>query len=122
MTTLTDSCGVLRLWNHFPRFQDNLLKLISTTHLLEYLDGRGIAYTEHCQPSRVDVTECFDETSEKGGRVLDALLHILRFRETASFELQAEVMNCLASCSEKSGSRVFLTNDWDAVVASKPAE
>ena len=102
-----------------------MLKYVNSATIRSSLDRRGIPYTQHHQRSRVDITQCFDEASEDGRLLLDFLTHVLRFKETASEELQKEVMEYLASsnCSEKtSEGQVLFNNDWDAVVFGKPLE
>ncbi|XP_022080183.1 histamine N-methyltransferase-like [Acanthaster planci] len=122
VSLITETSGMYRLWHHFPSFQDALMKYVSSSDIRGYLTRRGIPYTEHHQSSRVDVTDCFDEASEAGGHVLDIMTHVVKLRETASAELLAEVMQSMAGCSEKSGNRFFITNNWDAAVVNKPVE
>ncbi|XP_022080516.1 histamine N-methyltransferase-like [Acanthaster planci] len=124
VVTISDESGFWRLWNRFPHFQDNLMTFISTAHVRSSFDRRGIPYTQHHQRSRVEITQCFDETSEEGALVVDFLTHVLKFKETAPAELYKETMEYLgsSSCSEKSGDDVFFNNDWDAVVVSKPVD
>ncbi|XP_038056921.1 histamine N-methyltransferase-like [Patiria miniata] len=102
--------------------QDNLFKHVTTASIRDSLNRRGIPYAEYAQPSRIDVTKCFDPSSEEGAQVLDVLTHIMKFKETASAELQAELMQRLAECSERHGDGAFVSNDWDAVVVSKPVD
>ncbi|XP_038077605.1 histamine N-methyltransferase-like [Patiria miniata] len=105
-----------------PSLQDDLFKHIATANIRDSLDRRGIPYAEYAQPSRIDVTKCFDPSSEEGAQALDVLTHIIKFKETASAELQAEVMQRLAEFSDKRGNKVVMINDWDAVVVFKPME
>ena len=113
---------MFRLWHHFPSFQDEMMKLVSSSDIRDCLDRRGVPYTAYPQPSQVDVTECFDEASEIGSLVLDMMTQVWKLRETASAELRAEVLEYLASVSEKNGDRFIVSNGGEAIVVIKPLE
>ena len=112
--------------NFRRRYRDKLGDARRTT--ISSADVRGcferhhVPFTQHKQASHVDITQCFDESSEDGRLVVDFLTHVVKLKETAPAELQREVMEYLASsdCSEKTtDGRVLFNNDWDAVVVQK---
>ncbi|XP_071785311.1 histamine N-methyltransferase-like [Asterias amurensis] len=119
--TISDDSGFWRLWNHFPGYQDHLMHFISSADVRSSLDRRNISYTQSHQKSRVEITKCLDETSEDGNLLVDFLIHIVKFKETASDAQYKEVMEYMLSgeCSEKDGDEVLFINDWDAVMIEK---
>lgn len=97
------------------------MHFISSADVRSSLDRRNIPYTQSHQNSRVEITKCLDETSEYGNLLVDFLIHIVKFKETASDAQYKEVMEYMLSgeCSEKDGDEVLFINDWDAVMVEK---
>ena len=56
----------------------------------------------------VDITSCFDESSQEGGFILDFLTHRQEFRNTADKELYKEIMDFLneESTTKENGNKV----------------
>ncbi|XP_071790298.1 histamine N-methyltransferase-like [Asterias amurensis] len=119
--TISDDSGTWRLWNHFTGYQDHLVHFISSADVRSSFDRRNIPYTQSHQKSRVEITKCLDETSVEGNLLVDFLLHVVKFKETASDAQYKEVMEYMLSgdCSEKDGDEVLFINDWDAVIIEK---
>ena len=97
------------------------MHFISSADVRSSLDRRNIPYTQSHQKSRVEITKCLDETSKDGNLLVDFLIHIVKFKETASDAQYKEVMEYMLSgeCSEKDGDEVLFINDWDAVMVEK---
>ena len=95
---------------------------VSSADVRGCFERHHVRFTQYKQASHLDITQCFDESSEDGRLLVDFLTHVLRFKETAPAELQREVMEYLASsdCSEKTtDGRVVFNSDWDAMVVQK---
>ena len=108
-----DNSGLCPFWGRFPNFQDRLVKFLSSADVRSCFDRHHVPYAQYHQASHVDITQCFDETSEDGRLLVDFLTQIFKFKETAPADLQREVMEYLASsdCSEKmSDGRVLHNN------------
>ena len=54
--------------------------------------------------------------------MLDFLCHVKRFNETATEDLKRQVLDRLASVSDKSGDEVELDISSDTIIVSKPLE
>ena len=69
----------------------------------------------------MDITQCFDKTSEDGELLLEFLLHVTEFKKKATASQYQDVIELLASseCSKKDGSRVIINVEWDAVIVTK---
>ncbi|XP_033628191.1 histamine N-methyltransferase-like [Asterias rubens] len=119
--TISDDSGTCRLFNRFTGYQDHLMHLISSADVRSSFDRRNIPYTQSQQKSRVEITKFLDETSEDGNLLMDFLIQIVKFKETASDAQYKEVMEYMLSgdCSEKDGDEVLFNNDWDAVIIEK---
>ena len=118
-----DDSGAVGFWNHISSFKDQIKKhySISSADIRSSFDRRNIPYTQSHQRSPLEITKCFDEASEEGGLLVDFLIHVVKFKETATEDQQKQVMEYLASShwSEKDGGKVLFNMDWDAVIASK---
>ena len=118
---LSDHSGFGNFRHHC--FSKNyLVKFPTSVDVRSCFERHHVPFTQYTKASHVDITKCFDESSEDGRMVVDFLTHVLKFKETAPAELQREVMEYLASsdCSQKtSDGRVLFNSDWDAVVVQK---
>ncbi|XP_038044284.1 histamine N-methyltransferase-like [Patiria miniata] len=116
---ISEDSGWMRYWNHFPSFHDQLFAGVNSAIIRSWLDRRGILYTRYNQPAPFDITDCFDQASEEGSLLLDALTMVLNFRKTAPEDLQTSLLDYFAN-EKKDGGKVFIDADWDAIVVSKP--
>ncbi|PIK38424.1 putative histamine N-methyltransferase A [Apostichopus japonicus] len=80
---LADDGGFGRLWRHFPMFSDDLQSHILSDTVKDILTTNGIKYDLVKQPSRVDVSCCFEEGNPDGVLVSDFLAHVINVRENA---------------------------------------
>ena len=80
-----------------------------------------VPYVNYKQKSRVDITDSFEEGNENGRAKVDFLAHVVDFHNTASPELQKELMDYLGgpNCAERKDGEVLFNNDWDAVIVTK---
>ncbi|XP_038069076.1 histamine N-methyltransferase-like [Patiria miniata] len=119
---LSENSGLCRYRERFPCFQPSDHNYSTSADIRSSLDRRGIPYTQHPYPVRLDITKCFDQASEEGGLLVDFLTNVLNYRKTAPEDMQRTVMECLGSslCSESKNDGIYLNMDWDAIVISKP--
>ncbi|XP_038075167.1 histamine N-methyltransferase-like [Patiria miniata] len=119
---MSENTGLSRYRKRFPCLQPSDHNYSTSADIRSSLDRRGIPFTQHPYPVRLDITKCFDQASEEGGLLLDFLTFHVNFRETAPEDLQRSVMECFggSDCSERKDDAIHLIIDWDAIVISKP--
>ncbi|XP_781932.1 histamine N-methyltransferase [Strongylocentrotus purpuratus] len=71
-------------------------------------------------PAQINVTSCFDETSEEGGKLLDFLTEVAYFRETASSDIKKETMSLMKSLStEGDDGKLYFGTNCKAMIMTK---
>ena len=98
---------------------------MSSADIRDILDRRAVPYCMHTQSVEIDITACLDPASERGNLLLDFLLATVHFRQTASKELLAKVLEYLQrdDCSEKKEENTtYLSGDHDIIVVQKPCQ
>ncbi|XP_071495405.1 histamine N-methyltransferase-like [Diadema antillarum] len=119
--------GAANLWNRYPDLQDSRNRQISSKSIRDTFKKLSIDSRTYRGKCRVDLTECYRDAyrpSEKSDLLLDFISHIIKFRETVGDEFYHEYLDCVASetVSERlHDNRVLFMNDWEAVIAQKPA-
>ncbi len=118
--SLSDQKGMNEFWNHMPgSSQQGQRHRCSSADMRSAFDRRNIPYIQSQYTSYVDISKCFDETSEDGNLLLDFLVQVSEFKKTATASQYKEMMEYLASSSKKEGSKVFFSDVWDAAIVTK---
>ncbi|XP_071785931.1 histamine N-methyltransferase-like [Asterias amurensis] len=121
---LSDLCGMWKFWSRTSDLcKRGLLRCISSHDMLSSFDRHDIPYVLSRHTSEMEITKCFDETSEDGDLLLDFCLQVSEFKKTESATKYKEVIEHMASseCSKKDGSKILMSNDWEAVIVTKPS-
>ena len=107
--------------NRLPGLLKQSLRYISSAHIRRPFEARDIPCVQIHRNSEVDITECFNETSEDGELFRDFLVQLKGFRKTATPSQYKEAMEYLASseCTKKDGRKIVMSNDRDAVIVTK---
>lgn len=119
--TVSDDSGFWRLWNRFIHFEDSLMHFINSQHIRDTFTKANIPFTNQKQPSRVEITDCFEAGNQDGQLKVDFLAHVVNFHQCASADLQKTLLEYLGGpeCAERKDGEVLFNNDWDAVIATK---
>ncbi|XP_071785356.1 histamine N-methyltransferase-like [Asterias amurensis] len=115
---ISDLCGMWKFWSR----TSDLCKRCSHD-MLSSFDRHDIPYVQSRYPCEMEITKCFDETSEDGDLLLDFCLQVSEFKKTASASKYKEVIEYMASseCSKKDGSKILMSIDWETVIVTKPS-
>ena len=107
--------------NRFRVFR-NGNNYINSGDIRRSLDRHGIPYEHYRQPTSINITKCFDEASEDGSLLLDFLVQVKSFNETAPVDLKRQVLDYLASSefTEKSGGETMVITGYDIIIVTKP--
>ncbi|XP_071785129.1 histamine N-methyltransferase-like [Asterias amurensis] len=118
-----DQCGLWKFRSRMPDMLKHGLREPSSADMLSSFDRHNIPYALSRHTSEMEITKCFDETSEDGDLLLDFCLQVSEFKKTASATKYKEVIEHMASseCSKKDGSKILMSNDWEAVIVTKPS-
>ncbi|XP_033626769.1 histamine N-methyltransferase-like [Asterias rubens] len=118
---LSDQSGFSNFLNRLPGLLKQSLRYISSAHIRRPFEARDIPCVQIHRNSEVDITECFNETSEDGELFRDFLVQLKGFRKTATPSQYKEAMEYLASseCTKKDGRKIVMNNDRDAVIVTK---
>ena len=119
--SFADESSWFKLWRSVPDSLKQDVRYFGLASLQSPFNQRNIPYTHSHQNCEVDITQCFDKTSEDGELLLEFLLHVTEFKKKATASQYQDVIELLASseCSKKDGSRVIINVEWDAVIVTK---
>ncbi|XP_066497453.1 histamine N-methyltransferase-like [Hoplias malabaricus] len=97
---------------------NDLSQCITTDHIQEFLDTRGIPYSKYRLPTELDITECFTPGDEQGELLLDFITEVEDFSKNVSPELRAGVVQLLKQpeCSREENGRIMLDTSLEAII------
>ncbi|XP_070564428.1 histamine N-methyltransferase B-like [Ptychodera flava] len=107
----------LKLCNHIDQREINLIEPALVERLLEKHNVRKIDRLE--LDATINITECFDETSEAGSHLLDFLTHAASFRSSAPAEMLRKVVDHLSRNSVKNDDGIYAPNNFTCLVVHK---
>ncbi|XP_033625518.1 histamine N-methyltransferase-like [Asterias rubens] len=118
---MSDESSWFKLWRSVPDSLKQDVRYFGLASLQSPFNQRNIPYTHSHQNCEVDITQCFDKTSEDGELLLEFILAVTQFKKKATASQYQDVIELLASseCSKKDGSRVIINVEWDAVIVTK---
>ncbi|XP_066543112.1 histamine N-methyltransferase-like [Hoplias malabaricus] len=113
-----DSGWALLDMYHEQLCDNDLSQCITTDHIREFLDARGIPYSKYKLPTELDITECFTPGDEQGELLLDFITEVEDFSKNVSPELRAGVVQLLKQpeCSREENGRIMLDTSLEAII------
>ncbi|XP_070574504.1 histamine N-methyltransferase B-like [Ptychodera flava] len=108
---------LLKFWTHSDQRDIHLIKPSLVEKLLEKHNVRKIDRLE--LDSTINITECFEETSEAGSRLLDFVTHAASFRRSAPTEMLREVLDYLSRNSVGKDDGIYAPNNFTCLVVQK---
>ncbi|XP_068451311.1 histamine N-methyltransferase A-like [Clinocottus analis] len=113
IVVISSHCGWDTLWKTYEKefSKDGVTKWRPSAVVIAYLKSQGLKYEEHVIPNDIDITECFDPSSENGVLLLEFITGNLNFYQSLTPEIRAGILDLLRSkCStEKDGKVIFNT-------------
>lgn len=121
---LVEEAGIYRVWDCYPKLcEGSPATNLCSAHLREIYARSDTPYKFHHQSWPSDISQCFDPTSVKGGRMLDFITHVRNFRQSAPEELKKSVEAFLRGLNQSDREDKMSTGgyqrDWDSMVMIK---
>lgn len=84
----------------------------SSGEIIACLKDQGLKFDEHLAPNSFDITECFDQSSENGERLLSFMTGTEHFSESFTPEVRTGILETLRNkCSTVKDGRVFFNSN-----------
>lgn len=107
------------LWKTYKKelCVDSIKEYRSSGEVVACLKSLGLQYEEHSIPNSFDITDCFDPSSEPGGRLASFMMGTDQFRESFSPEIRAGMLELLRNkCSTEKDGRYFFNSNLSCIL------
>lgn len=107
------------LWKTYKKVLavDAITEYRSSAEVVAYLKSQGLKYEEHSIPNTFDITDCFDPSSQTGGRLLDFLTAKNHFYQSFTPEIRAGILDLLRNkCSVEKDGKVFFNSNLSCIL------
>ncbi|XP_015252846.1 PREDICTED: histamine N-methyltransferase A-like [Cyprinodon variegatus] len=89
----------------------------SSGEVIACLKEQGLKFEEHPVPNSFDITECFDQSSVTGERLLSFMTGRDHFSESFTPEVRAGILDLLRNkCSTEKDGKVFFNSNLSCIV------
>ncbi|XP_070553688.1 histamine N-methyltransferase-like [Ptychodera flava] len=79
----------------------------------QVLERNHLNYTQKLIPYRIDVTNCFDDSSRQGELLLEMVTIVPEFGKRAGSDVKKKVLDVLESCSKTENDKIYATFGFD---------
>ncbi|XP_041807331.1 histamine N-methyltransferase A-like [Chelmon rostratus] len=94
---------------------DIITEYRSAGEVIACLRSLGLKYEEHPIPNSLDITECFDPSSQTGQHLLN-FITAKDFYQSFTPEIRAGMLDLLRKCSTEKDGRVFFNSDVTCIL------
>ncbi|XP_070553690.1 histamine N-methyltransferase-like [Ptychodera flava] len=95
------------------------VKLKSSGDVRQVLERNHLNYTQKFIPYRVDVTNCFDDSSRQGELLLEMITIVPEFGKRAGSDVRKKVLDVLESRSKTENDKIYATFGFDTYIIHK---
>ncbi|KAM4731967.1 histamine N-methyltransferase A-like [Anableps anableps] len=94
----------------------SIIEYRASGEIIACLKDQGLKFEEHPVPNSFDITECFDQSSVTGERLLSFMTGTDHFYESFTPEVRAGILDILRNkCSTEKDGRVFFNSNLSCI-------